>query len=410
MRISRAVAELAPSGIRKFFDIVSQMDDVISLGVGEPDFITPWRIRDAAIDSLERGFTQYTGNSGLPALRREISRYLHRVCGIDYHPDGEVLVTVGVSEGLDLALRALLNPGDEVLIPEPCYVSYAPCTLLAGGHPVRVTTTAAGGFIPTVPQMSRLCSPRTRVLLLNYPNNPTGCTFNHLQLEEIARFCIERGLVVISDEIYSELSFERPHISIGSMPGMRECTLVLNGFSKAFAMTGWRLAYAAGPRDVIGAMTRIHQYTMLCAPITAQMAAIEALKCAGDDVRRMVESYNGRRRLVVSRLRSMGLNCVEPEGAFYAFPDVSATGLDGETFAERLLHEERVAVVPGSAFGEGAKQHVRLCYATGEEQLVEALDRMERFVRATQTARRESLTPPRQNLQMTAAAEAGQDG
>jgi len=381
MRIACTVAELPPSGIRKFFDIVSQMDDVISLGVGEPDFVTPWRIRDAAIYSLEKGFTQYTGNQGLPELRREISAYLKRTCSLDYSPDDEVLVTVGVSEGLDLVLRAILNPGDEVIIPEPCYVSYRPCTTLAGGVPVPVGAAAGENFVIRAERLADRVTPRTRAILLNYPNNPTGRTFDRAQLEALASLARERDLTIISDEIYSELSFSHPHISIASLPGMAERTVVLNGFSKAFAMTGWRLAYAAGPADIIGAMTRIHQYTMLCAPITAQLAAVEALRSAAGDVADMVGAYNERRRLVSRRLNAMGLSCSEPDGAFYAFPNIGLTRLSSQEFAERLLAEQRVAVVPGTAFGDGGEGHVRLSYATGTEALVTAMDRMEQFVR-----------------------------
>lgn len=387
MRVSRVVQSIPPSGIRRFFDIVSQMEDVISLGVGEPDFVTPWRIREAAIYSLERGCTQYTSNWGLLELRQEIARLLERRYGVEYRPEGEVLVTVGVSEGLDLALRALLNPGDEVLIPEPCYVSYRPCTLFAGGVPVPVRSTDAAGFRVSVDALEAAITPRTRAVLLNFPNNPTGATLRRADLERLAALAERHDLVVISDEIYAELTYDGSHVSFAAQPGMQSRTILLNGFSKAFAMTGWRLAYAAGPPDLIAAMTKIHQYTMLCAPITSQKAALEACRAAEPDVEAMVAEYDERRRFFVAGLHAIGLECRLPEGAFYAFPSVRGTGLDSEQFAEGLLREERVAVVPGTAFGEGGEGHVRCSYASSLESLREALVRMERFL----TRRRERV-------------------
>jgi aminotransferase len=380
VRISRVVQSIPPSGIRKFFDIVSQMEDVVSLGVGEPDFVTPWRIREAAIYSLERGFTQYTSNYGLLELRQEVARLLDRRCGVEYRPEGEVLITVGVSEGLDLALRAILNPGDEVLIPEPCYVSYKPCTLFAGGVPVTVVSHADTGFRVRIEELEKRVTSRTRALLINFPNNPTGATFRRQDLERLAELARRHDLIVISDEIYSELTYDSRHVSLATLPGMQERTILLNGFSKAFAMTGWRIAYAAGPADLIGAMTKIHQYTMLCASIVAQKAALEACRAGEADMESMVAEYNERRRFFVQGLNNIGLECLLPEGAFYAFPSIRSTGLTGEQFAERLLHEERVAVVPGTAFGESGEGHVRCSYAASIEQIREALVRMERFV------------------------------
>jgi len=380
MRISRVVEALPPSGIRRFFDIVSQMQDVISLGVGEPDFVTPWRIRDAAIYSIERGYTQYTSNWGLLELRQEIARLLERRYGVSYRPDGEILVTVGVSEALDLALRAILNPGDEVLIPEPCYVSYSPGALLAGGVPVAVGSDAGTGFRVRMDALEAAVTPRTRAVLINYPNNPTGATLRRADLEGLAALAERHDLIVISDEIYAELSYEGEHVSFSSLPGMRDRTLLLNGFSKAFAMTGWRLGYAAGPPDLVGAMNKIHQYTMLCAPMTAQQAALEACRSGERDMEAMVAQYNERRRLFVKGLNEIGLDCLMPEGAFYVFPSIRSTGLTSEEFANALLSEERVAVVPGSVFGAGGEGHVRCSYAASLDNIREALTRMGRFV------------------------------
>lgn len=379
-RVSRVVEAIPPSGIRRFFDIVSQMEDVISLGVGEPDFVTPWRIREAAIYSIERGYTQYTSNWGLLELRQEIARLLDRRYGVEYRAEGEVLVTVGVSEGLDLALRAILNPGDEVLIPEPCYVSYSPCTLFAGGVPVPIGSDASTGFRVAAAALEAAITPRTRAILLNFPNNPTGATLRRRDLEQIAALAERHDLIVISDEIYSDLTYDSSHVCFAGLPGMQNRTILLNGFSKAFAMTGWRIAYAAGPPDLVAAMTKIHQYTMLAAPITSQKAALEACRSGEPEMEAMVAEYNERRRFFVKGLNEIGLECLMPEGAFYVFPSVRSTGLSGEEFAEQLLAEERVAVVPGTAFGRGGEGHVRCSYAASLEQIREALVRMERFV------------------------------
>jgi len=378
-RVSEVVRSIPPSGIRRFFDIVSQMEDVISLGVGEPDFVTPWRIREAAIYSLERGFTQYTSNWGLLELREEVARLLDRRYGVEYRPEGEVLVTVGVSEGLDLALRAILNPGDEVLIPEPCYVSYRPCTAFAGGVPIPIGSDASTGFRVRPEALEAAITPRTRAILLNFPNNPTGATLRKADLERIAALAERHDLVVLSDEIYADLTYDGGHTCFASLPGMQNRTILLNGFSKAFAMTGWRIAYAAGPPDLIGAMTKIHQYTMLCAPITAQKAAIEACRGGEPEMEVMVSEYEQRRRFFVKGLNDIGLDCLMPEGAFYVFPSIRSTGLTCEEFAERLLMEERVAVVPGTAFGEGGEGHVRCSYASSLDNIREAVVRMERF-------------------------------
>jgi aminotransferase len=379
MRISRVLQSIPPSGIRRFFDIVSQMEDVISLGVGEPDFVTPWRIREAAIYSLEHGYTQYTSNWGLLELRQEIARLLDRRYGVEYRPEGEIVVTVGVSEGLDLALRAILNPGDEVIVPEPCYVSYRPCTLLAGGVPVPVGSSAENGFRVDVDRLEAAVTPRTRAILLNYPNNPTGATLRRADLERIAAVAERHDLIVISDEIYSDLTYDGAHVSFAALPGMQNRTILLNGFSKAYAMTGWRVAYAAGPPDLIGAMTKIHQYTMLCASIVAQKAAIEACRNGEEEMEQMVAQYAERRRLFVKGLNEIGLETLMPEGAFYVFPSIRSTGLTSEQFAERLLLEERVAVVPGTAFGECGEGHVRCSYAASLDEIREAVTRMGRF-------------------------------
>lgn len=380
MRLNQVVQAVPPSGIRRFFDIVSQMEDVISLGVGEPDFLTPWRIREAAIYSLEKGYTTYTSNWGLLELRQAVAGYLDRHYGVEYNPQNEVLITVGVSEGLDLALRAVLNPGDEVIIPEPCYVSYRPCTLLAGGVPVAVPGRAEDGFTVRAEAIEAVITPRTRALLLNYPNNPSGSTIPRAELLRIAALAEQHDLVVLSDEIYAKLSYGERHTCFAALPGAVGRTILLSGFSKSHAMTGWRVGFAAGPAEAIAAMTKIHQYTMLCAPITAQMAALEALKNGESDMEEMVAQYDERRRLVVAGFRTIGLDCFEPQGAFYAFPSVRSTGLTSEEFAEKLLHEERVAVVPGTAFGACGEGFVRCSYAAAPEALTEALRRIGRFV------------------------------
>ena len=378
--ISDVVKKAPPSGIRRFFDIVSQMQDVVSLGVGEPDFVTPWRIREAAIYSLEKGYTNYTSNYGLLELRQLISRYLGERWGLDYSPESQILVTVGVSEGLDLALRAILNPGEEVLVPEPSYVSYKPCVMFAGGVPVPIPTTAAAGFKVAADGLEAGVTARTKAVLVSYPSNPTGATLSREDLQAIVDVARKHDLFVISDEIYDRLTYEGSHTCAPTLEGAYERTILLNGFSKAYAMTGWRVAYAASTPDVIECMMKIHQYTILCAPIMSQMAAIEAIQNGEGDSDQMVEEYDRRRRVIVSGLNSIGLECLMPGGAFYAFPSISGTGLSSEEFAERLLFEEKVAVVPGNAFGECGEGYVRCSYATGGDQIQMALERMGRFV------------------------------
>jgi aminotransferase len=388
MKLARTVEGLAPSGIRLFFDGVAEMDDVISLGVGEPDFGTAWRVREAAIYGLERGRTTYTANSGLLELRQAVAGHLRRRYGLEYDPAKELLITVGVSEALDLALRALLDPGDEVLVPEPSYVAYPPCVVLSGGVPVALPTLAEDAFVPKAKAVTRLVTARTRVLLLNYPNNPTGAAPTRAELLELAEVVRRHDLTVISDEIYDRLSYDRPHVAFASLPGMAERTLLLNGFSKTYGMTGWRVGYAAGPAELIGGMTKIHQYTALCAGRSAQEAAIVALRVPEREVQAMVDDYDARRRLIVGGLNRIGLPCHLPAGAFYAFPSIAPTGLSAQEFAEGLLHEGRVAVVPGDAFGAGGAGHVRCAYATGLDQIEEALERIERFVVSLQGGRR----------------------
>jgi aminotransferase len=380
-KINPAVRSIPPSGIRKFFDLVAETKGVISLGVGEPDFVTPWHIREACIYSLEKGYTMYTSNWGLPELREAVAADLARTYNVKYNPQNEILITVGVSEALDLAMRALLAPGDEVLIPEPSYVSYAPCTTLAGGVPVFLPTSMENSFRITADQVRDAITPRTKILLLCYPNNPTGAVMERAELEKIAEVAVENDLVVISDEIYDRLTYVGEHTCLASLPGMRERTVLLNGFSKAYAMTGWRVGYAAGNPDFIGAMVKIHQYSMLCTPITGQMAALEALKNGQPGMRRMVGHYNRRRHLVVQAFRDMGVPCFEPGGAFYAFPQVSVTGLGSEEFAEELLKQEQVALVPGNAFGRSGEGFARVSYAASLDDLGEAFRRMARFVR-----------------------------
>jgi aminotransferase len=376
------VAALPKSGIRDFFELVAKMkgQDVISLGVGEPDFVTPWHIREAAIFALEHGKTYYTSNLGLIELRRAISEYVAAHFGVSYSPDDQIIVTVGVSEALDIAFRAFCNPGDKVMFHQPCYVSYHPSISLVHGQAIPVPTTAADNFALTASALRTAWQPGARILMLNLPCNPTGGTCTREQVGEIAEFCREKDLLVLSDEIYSELTFDGTHTSIASLPGMAERTVFLHGFSKAFAMTGWRIGYACGPATLIDAMMKVHQYSMMCASVIAQEGAIEALKNGADQVERMRESYHRRRDIVVRRFNEAGLKCHSPRGSFYAFPDVSASGLDGEKFAKALLEREKVAVVPGMAFGENGRAHVRACFATGQEQLVEACDRVARFM------------------------------
>jgi aminotransferase len=380
--VARHVAGLPKSGIRDFFEIVAKMKDVISLGIGEPDFDTPWHIREAAIYALEKGKTHYTSNLGLMELRRAISAYVERNYSLAYRPDDEILVTVGVSEAIDLALRAIINPGDKVLYHQPCYVSYHPGIALAHGVPIAVATRPEDGFALDAGALERAWQPGCKVLMVNFPCNPTGGTCDRARLEKIARFAVEKDLIVLSDEIYSELVYDSAHTSLAAMPGMRERTLFLHGFSKAFAMTGFRIGYACGPAELIDAMMKVHQYSMLCAPILSQEAAVEALARGEDGVREMREQYHRRRDLVVRRLNAAGLACRAPGGAFYVFPSVASTGLGERDFAYGLLKAQAVAVVPGSAFGDGGKGFVRASFATGYEQLVEACDRIERFVNA----------------------------
>lgn len=372
--------DLPPSGIREFFSIVAQRPQAISLGVGEPDFVTPWHIREASIFALERGKTSYTDNRGLNQLRREIRRYVSTHYGVDYNPDNEVLVAVGVSEALDLALRAILNPGEKVLYHQPCYVSYHPGVKLAYGEPIPVGVSAEDRFFLKPESLRAAWEPGCKALLLNFPTNPTGGVARREDLAEIAAFAIEKDLLVISDEIYSELTYEGEHTSIASLPGMRERTLFLHGFSKAFAMTGYRIGYACGPEEVIAAMTRVHQYSMLCAPILSQEAAIEALRNGWDAMLKMRDAYRKRRDFVVRRFNDMGLDCMCPEATFYAFPSVRNTGLSSSTFARGLLEAQEVAVVPGGAFGANGEGFIRASFSTSYERLILAMDRLERYV------------------------------
>jgi len=374
------VVDIKPSGIRKFFDVVSEMKDAISLGVGEPDFDTPWHIRDEGIYSLERGKTHYTSNAGLMELRREICNYLYRKQGLTYHPEKEVLITVGGSEAIDMGLRAMCNPGDEVLIPQPSYVSYEPCAVLAGATPVIIDLKAENEFRLTARQLEEAITDRTKILVLPFPNNPTGAIMERKDLDEIARVVIEHDIFVMSDEIYSELTYKEKHVSIAQLPGMQERTVLINGFSKAYAMTGWRLGYACGPEEIIRQMTKIHQFAIMCAPTTSQHAAVEALRNGDDDVAEMRAAYNQRRRYLMNALREMGLECFEPYGAFYVFPCIREFGMTSEEFAERLLEEEKLAVVPGTAFGDCGEGFLRISYAYSLEQLKEALGRLGRFV------------------------------
>lgn len=382
--IASHVLEIPRSGIREFFDLVQGVPGVISLGVGEPDFVTPWPIREAAIYSLERGKTSYTSNYGLELLRRKIAHYVKGFFGVDYNPLDEILVTVGVSESIDLALRALLNPGDEVIYHEPCYVSYSPSVTMAHGVAVGVVTKKEDGFALRADAVEAAITPKTKALMLNFPTNPTGATSDPAELAKIAALCIKHDIVVISDEIYSELQYndEKPHVSIATYPGMRERTLLLHGFSKAFAMTGFRLGYACGPEPLISAMMKIHQYSMLCASITSQEAAIEALSSADvmKSVEEMKESYRTRRNYLVERLNAIGIDCHLPGGAFYVFPDISKFGLTSREFSKRLLEQEKVAAVPGTAFGESGEGFLRCCYATAFDQIKEATIRIERFL------------------------------
>lgn len=379
--VSKRIREVPPSGIRRFFDLILGMEDVVSLGVGEPDFVTPWHIREKTIYSLEEGYTTYTSNSGMMELREEVAGYLHTRWGLRYNPSDEILITVGVSEALDLALRAILNPEDEVIIPEPCYVSYSPCVLFAGGVPVMVRTLPQDGFEVKANAIERALTERTKAILLCYPNNPTGATIPYDELLGIARAIKDYKVIVITDEIYGELIYEGTHVPFASLEGMRDRTILLNGFSKAYAMTGFRIGYAASSKPLIQAMAKIHQYTILCASISAQVASIEALRSGNNHKEEMLREYAKRRRLIVEGLNRIGLRCPSPKGAFYVFPSIEGMGMNEEEFSERLLLEEKVAVVPGTAFGPSGKGHIRCSYATSIENIEEALTRMERFVR-----------------------------
>ena len=378
--LSKMVEEIKPSGIRKFFDLVSEMKDAISLGVGEPDFDTPWHIRDEGIFALEKGKTFYTSNAGLKELREEISNYLNRRLGLNYNPNKEILVTVGGSEAIDVGLRALINPEDEVIIPQPSYVSYEPCAILAGAKPVIINLKAENEFRLTADELKNVITDKTKVLILPYPNNPTGAVMERSNLEEIANIIIENDIYVMSDEIYAELTYKDKHVSIASLEGMKERTILINGFSKAYAMTGWRLGYACAPENIIKQMTKIHQFAIMCAPTTSQYAAIEALKKGDDDVKEMRTAYNQRRRFLMNAFKEMGLDCFEPFGAFYVFPCIKEFGMTSEEFATRFLEEEKVAVVPGNAFGNSGEGFVRISYAYSLDNLKTAISRLKNFV------------------------------
>ena len=380
MRISKLVKQIPPSGIRVFFELVLGMKDVISLGVGEPDFVTPWNIREKAIYSLEEGYTSYTSNKGMIELRREISKYLKRKHSLDYDPEDEILVTVGVSEGFDLAVRSITDKGDKILIQDPTYVSYGPVTTICGGRSVPIKTDPHDGFKITPSDIAKACDKKTKAIVLNYPNNPTGTSYSRKELKAIAGMIVKKDLIMISDEIYCDLTYDFEHTPFAGLSGMKERTIYLNGFSKGFAMTGWRIGYACGPEEVIAAMTKIHQYTMMCVPITSQMAAIEALKNGERSAQEMKREYKRRREFVIARLNEMGLSCHKPEGAFYAFPSIKKSGLSSLEFSNKLLKEEKVAVVPGTAFGSSGEGYVRISYATGFDKLKEALARMEKFL------------------------------
>ncbi len=383
--LSEKCVSLKPSGIRKFFDVVADMKDAISLGVGEPDFDTPWHIRDEGIYSLEKGRTFYTSNAGLKELRMEIAAYLKRTQGVDYHYLHQILVTVGGSEGIDLAMRALINPGDEVLIPQPSYVSYEPCTVLADGAPVTINLKEENRFRLTPEELEAAITPKTKLLVLPYPNNPTGAVMEREDLEALAPVIEKHDLYVLSDEIYGELTYTgNPHVSIASIPGMQERTILINGFSKAYAMTGWRLGYVAGPERIVKQMTKIHQYCIMCAPTTSQYAAVDALRNGDEDVKRMRESYDERRRYVLHALHEMGIPCFEPEGAFYVFPCIRQFGMTSEEFSVRLLQEEKVAIVPGTAFGDCGEGYLRISYAYSIDDLKKALGRLRKFVQRLQ--------------------------
>jgi len=378
--ISDRANNLSPSGIRKFFDLLANMKDVISLGVGEPDYSTPWHICEPVVKSLEKGFTKYTSNSGIPELRELASKYFKEMYGVDYNPYGEILITVGVSEALDLAMRAIVNPGDEVIMTDPHYVAYDSCVILAGGVPVNVPTIETNDFQVDAADIESRITSKTKALLIGYPSNPTGAVMPREKLEAIADLARRRNITVISDEIYARLVYGVDQACFASLPGMKENTILLGGFSKAYAMTGWRVGYALAPADIIAAMIKIHQYSIMSAPTMGQVAAIEALKTGEPDVKKMVADYDRRRKVIVKGLRDIGLSCFEPKGAFYAFPSITCTGMTSEEFSEALLKEEKVAVIPGSAFGKSGEGYVRCCYATSLAEIEEALTRMGRFV------------------------------
>lgn len=389
--LSQTAMDLEPSGIRKFFDVAAKMEDVVSLGVGEPDFITPWNIRDQAIAALQDGYTSYTANAGLLELRQEITNYIKRRFHVEYNAEDQVIVTVGASQSIDLAFRAILNPGDEVLIIEPSFVSYASLVTLAGGNPVRIATTAENGFKVTPEQLEAAITDRTKAILLCSPNNPTGTCLSRDELTEIARVVEKHDLLVVSDEIYAELTYDGEFTSFSSIPGMYARTILINGFSKGFAMTGWRLGFLAAPKEMTAVMVKIYQYTTMCAPNMLQRAAIEALRNSKEHVEKMRQNYWRRRNFIVESLSKIGLDCHMPGGAFYVFPSIKETGLSSEEFAERLLHEERVAVVPGNAFGASGEGYIRCSYATSIEQLQEAMTRMERFMQSLVAREKEEI-------------------
>ena len=378
--LSDTITEIKPSGIRKFFDLVSIMKDVISLGVGEPDFDTPWHIREEGIYSLDKGRTFYTSNSGLKELKIEISNYMKRIQNLSYNPDNEILVTVGGSEGIDLCFRAMLNSGDEVLIPEPCYVSYVPCVKLAGGKPVIINLKAENQFKLTAEEILEKVTDKTKILVLPFPNNPTGSILEKKDLEKIAKVVIEKDLFVLSDEIYAALTYKGKHTSIAEIEGMKERTIIINGFSKTYAMTGWRLGYVCAPSVIVEQMVKIHQYAIMCAPTTSQYAAVEALKNGDDDVEKMKNSYNQRRRFLMNAFKEMGIDCFEPFGAFYVFPCIKEFGMTSEEFATRFLQEEKVAVIPGTAFGTCGEGFLRISYAYSLDRLKIAMERLKKFI------------------------------
>ena len=378
--ISKKIEGIQPSGIRKFFDVVSEMPDAISLGVGEPDFDTPYSVREEGIYALEKGRTFYTSNAGLKELREEISRYLKRKYSLDYDADNEIMVTVGGSEAIDVALRCMVDPGDEVLIPTPCYVSYLPCAIMADAVPKVIELKAENQFKLTRQELIDSITDKTKILILAFPNNPTGAIMTKEELEELVPVIIEHDLYVISDEIYSELTYDNKHCSIASLPGMKERTVTINGFSKAFAMTGWRLGYACAPKEIMKQMIKLHQFAIMCAPTNSQFAAIEALRNCDDDVDRMVEAYNQRRRFLLNSFKEMGIDCFEPFGAFYVFPSIAKFGMTSEEFANRLLREQKLAVVPGTAFGESGEGFVRISYPYSIENLKQGMDRIRKFI------------------------------